>query len=58
MTCHFFNCAQRVGGWWHNRCSAVQVNDDDTTIILINGEWHEPELLEIKIRPCDCNKND
>ena len=54
----FDNCGQLRGGWWHNRCSVVQVNDDDNTIIHINGEWHAPELLEIKIRPCDCIKND
>ena len=52
------NCAHYRGGWWYNNCGAVHVHDDDATIIIINREWHAPELLEIKIRPCDCNKND
>ena len=52
------NCAHYHGGWWHNRCSVVQVNDVDDSIIYINREYHAPELIEIKIRPCDNNKID
>ena len=54
------NCAHYVGGWWHNNCGAMEINDNSGSpfIIIINGAWHAPELLEIKIRPRDCNKND
>ena len=50
------SCAFWYGGWWYKGCGVVQINNANA-IIYINGEYHAPELLEIKIRPCDCNKN-
>ena len=51
------NCARYKGGFWHNNCGGLQINDDpsDTTILLLNGQWYNPILTEMKVRPKNCD---
>ena len=51
------NCAYYRGGFWHSNCGGLQVNDNpnDSTILYLNGEWHNPTLIEMKVRPKNCD---
>ena len=46
------------GGWWHNSCSAININHptykSDYSITL-NGKWHRLPFIEMKIKPITCN---
>ena len=55
-----YNCANYYasgGGFWFNQCGKIRPNDDadDESTLEVNGEWLNTALLEIKIRPKDCN---
>ena len=51
------NCGLHYGGFWYNSCSAVEINDypNENSILLLNDPWHVKGLVEMKVRPKDCN---
>ena len=52
----FDNCAITNGGWWHRRCSHIELNDGYTFMrMYLNEENHYPASVEMKIRPKYCN---
>ena len=56
------NCANPVdhsgisGGWWYNQCAAILPNNQykQKYGIYLNGQYHSPSFIEIKIRPKNC----
>ena len=51
------NCAKHHGGFWQNNCGGMEINDgpDNGSILYLNGNWHATVLVEMKIRPQNCN---
>ena len=50
------NCAYSYGGWWHKSCGHLELNDDYASMAMyLNGQWHSISLVEMKIRPLNCN---
>ena len=50
------NCGLSDGGWWHRKCSNIQLNEAYNNIfMLINSDLLFPTSIEIKIRPQNCN---
>ena len=49
-----YNCAHNDGAWWHHRCSYIQTNRKQPYIHL-NGQWHAPSFVEMKMRPQNCD---
>ena len=58
---HRNNCAVHnsvnEGGWWYKNCSFIRPNNwyNHTYFIKLNGQWHSPPFIEIKLRPLNCN---
>ena len=56
-----YNCAVHsvgnAGGWWHKYCSRIYPNHQYSSrySILLNGQFHSLNFIEIKIRPLNCN---
>ena len=52
------NCALiggRAAGWWYNHCAYINPNSYNFKQgILLNGQFHSPSFIEIKIRPKNC----
>ena len=49
------NCAIRAGGWWHHKCSYIQINKRYSGInIYLNDQWLHTTFAEMKIRPHNC----
>ena len=52
------NCAQCYGGWWHNDCNNIRLNNKYNQglygLMYINGEILYPTFVEMKIRPQNC----
>ena len=44
------------GGWWYNNCAHIRPNSQYNYKykIVLNGQWHSPPFIEIKIRPKNC----
>ena len=52
----FGNCGLADGGWWHSICSQITLNEAYTLIfVYLNRKYHNPTLVEMKIRPQNCN---
>ena len=50
------NCAYYDGGWWHNNCNYIKLNDAYTEMdMYLNSRQHNPTSVEMKIRPQNCN---
>ena len=49
-----YNCAHNDGAWWHHRCSYIRINRKQPQIYL-NGAWHLPSFVELKMRPQNCD---
>ena len=50
-----YNCGLVRGGWWHNRCSSIQLNQKYNHIYLyLNHQVHSPTSLQMKIKPKNC----
>ena len=51
------NCAYYEGGFWYNNCGGLEINDDpnSNSILYLNGQWHNPILIEMKVRPKNCD---
>ena len=53
------NCANPAdhigisGGWWYNCCASIFPNNQykQKYGIVLNGQWHSPSFIEMKIRP-------
>ena len=53
-----YNCAKGDGGWWHNFCTHIYLNESgDRMPIYLNGQWQYPVFVEMKIRPQNCDNN-
>ena len=54
-----YNCAQRFGGWWHNNCNHIRLNNKYNQgkygMMHINDENLYPVFVEMKIRPQNCD---
>ena len=51
------NCASngRRGGWWYNHCAYINPNSYNFKYgIKLNGQFHSPAFIEIKIRRKNC----
>ena len=56
------NCANPTehsgitGGWWYNRCAEIYPNNQykHVYVIALNGWYHSPSFIEIKIRSKTC----
>ena len=50
------NCGHYLGGSWHSICGGLYINNDpnDSTTLRLNGQWHNPTLIEMKVRPKNC----
>ena len=50
------NCAHSMGGFWYSNCGGLEINDDpnDGSTLYLNGQWHDPTLIEMKVRPKNC----
>ena len=51
------NCAIFYGGFWHSDCGGLHINDGptDSSALYLNGHWHNPTLIEMKVRPKNCD---
>ena len=51
------NCGLRYGEFWYYSCSAIEINDypNENSILFLNDPWHATALVEMKVRPKDCN---
>jgi len=51
------NCAHHRGGWWHRACGDLNLNNDYNNFykIKLNGHYHDPPFMEMKIRSLNCN---
>ena len=50
------NCAGDDGGWWHNSCSNIELNEKYNEIhIILNHRSYYPKFVEMKIRPQNCD---
>ena len=51
------NCANSHGGFWHSNCGGLEINanPNNPSIIYLNGQWHNPALIEMKVRPKNCD---
>ena len=56
------NCAvnrhgNNAGGWWYDSCSYILLNHQykHHQLIHLNGKYHSPPFIEIKIKPITCN---
>ena len=51
------NCAHSYGGFWHSGCGGLGINDgpNNPTTLHLNGQWHNPMLIEMKVRPKNCD---
>ncbi|XP_065902566.1 fibrinogen C domain-containing protein 1-B-like [Dysidea avara] len=50
-------CAKCCGGWWHNNCGNLRLNENYNSafFIRLNGEWYNLPFVEMKIRPLLCD---
>jgi len=50
------NCADKLGGWWHNSCGHLRLNGqyNYAYTMYLNGNWHALQFVEMKIRPVNC----
>ena len=50
------NCASLLGGFWYGNCARLRLNGPyrQNTILIVNNQWLNTNLLEVKIRPKDC----
>ena len=52
------NCERHEGGWWHRSCSNIYLNAVyNRILIILNGQFHYPTFVEMKIRPQNCDIN-
>ena len=49
------NCALHNGGWWYHSCSHIVLNNRYTSInMYLDGKYHYPTSVEMKIRSQNC----
>ena len=54
---HSGNCADSYGGFWYCRCDGFLINavSKYPTTLRFNGQWYNPTLMEMKVRPKNCD---
>ena len=54
-----FNCATFKGGFWFNNCGGLEINEgpNNPTILYFDGQFVSTTLVEMKVRPKDCNSD-
>ena len=52
-----YGLTEPTGGWWYKNCIHAQPNTvyNHKITVYLNGEWHAPPFIEMKIRPHNCN---
>ena len=54
-------CARYLGGWWHNDCTHIRLNNEYSArghvSIYLNREWLFLPFVEMKIRPLNCSSS-